>query len=299
MSLEELRLRLKLEAGDVITEDWYNDLVEYLSLIEQGGAIDYDGYIHKDLIPDSDSAYSIGTADYRLKEVHATSGYFDSVNSRTGEFSESLTVQGKTVLKDEDPIHIASFFDYAKSQLQEAVQNAITSWSSSPLRLNDNSFAVGSRFEERIEQGLAFSVSKRFENVASDTVVEILFSNPNGSGKTVYIVAIEIIATGQGFVDIYRDVTIETAGIQLNVMNLNLGSTNVSSCVIETGGTYTNGTLAHQTVVYGGTKVNAVGSLAEVGERIIIPEGRNFMIQFVNKAQTSIDLSIRILWWED
>jgi len=62
-----------------------------------------------------------------LNELHdyLTSGIQDvnvnKVTAKTGEFTESLTLQGKTVLKDGDPIHIASFFDEAKSQITQAI----------------------------------------------------------------------------------------------------------------------------------------------------------------------------------
>jgi len=62
-----------------------------------------------------------------LNELHdyLTSGIQDvnvnKVTAKTGEFTESLTLQGKAVLKDGDPIHIASFFDEAKDQITQAI----------------------------------------------------------------------------------------------------------------------------------------------------------------------------------
>ena len=317
--LDELRQKLKLEVGDPITEDWYDDLVAYLEKIEKGSAVDYIGYIHRDLIPDKDALFNIGVRNFRLKQVYSVYGYFsyvksstiifhnlkgddinaDTVKSRVGAFSERLTVQGKVVLKDEDPIHISSFYDYAKSQLQDAVLNAIYSWSPPPLQLDDRSLGTAPRMEDRIEQGRAFSASKRFDSVADGSIIQVVFSNPTGSGKVVYIVAIEIIATGQGAIDIYRDVSIDSHGTEIPIMNLDLGSNNPSVCEVEYGGTYSDGELAHQTVVHGGIRSNAVGSFAEVGERVKIPEGHNIMVQFENRAGTDADVSIRFLWWED
>jgi len=317
--LDELRQKLKLEVGDPITEDWYEYLVTYLEKIEKGSAVDYMGYIHRDLIPDKDALFNIGVRNFRLKQVYSVYGYFsyvksstiifhnlqgddinaDTVKSRVGAFSEKLTVQGKVVLKDEDPIHISSFYDYAKSQLQDAVLNAIYSWSPPPLQLDDRSLGTAPRMEDRIEQGRAFSASKRFDSVADGSIIQVVFSNPTGSGKVVYIVAIEIIATGQGAIDIYRDVSIDAHGTEIPIMNLDLGSDNLPVCEVEYGGTYSDGELAHQTVVHGGTKINAVGSLAEVGEKVKIPEGHNIMVQFENRAGVDVDVSIRFLWWED
>ena len=317
--LDELRQKLKLEVGDPITEDWYDDLVNYLEKIEKGSAVDYIGYVHRNIIPEKDALFNIGVKNLRFKQVHSVYGYFsyvksntiifhnlqgddinaDTVKSKVGDFSEKLTVQGKVVLKDEDPIHISSFYDYAKNQLQDAVLNAIYSWSPPPLQLDDKSLGIAPRMEDRIEQGRAFSASKRFDSVADGSIIQVVFSNPTGSGKVVYIVAIEIIATGQGAIDIYRDVSIDAHGTDIPIMNLDLGSDNLPVCEIEYGGTYSDGTLAHQTVVHGGTKINAVGSLSEVGEKVKIPEGHNIMVQFENRAGVDVDVSIRFLWWED
>ena len=143
--LDELRSKLKLEAGDVILEDWYIDLTTYLEKIEKESAVDFVGYIHKNIVPDEDALYNIGVDKYRIKEIHGVDGYFDYVKtnycvanslqtesirndiiySRKGEFSEDLRVQGKRVLKDEDPIHIASFYDYAKEQTEQAIKDAL------------------------------------------------------------------------------------------------------------------------------------------------------------------------------
>ena len=62
-----------------------------------------------------------------LDELHGTltDGTKDvnvnKVSAKAGEFSESLTLQGKAVLKDGDPIHVASFLDEAKDQITQAI----------------------------------------------------------------------------------------------------------------------------------------------------------------------------------
>ena len=123
--LDELRESLRLEGGDVIMEDWYDDLVTYLEDIEKHGGVDYEGIIHKDLIPDRDGVIRIGSDDKKLKEVNTKTLDAENVNAEVGNFSDNVYVQGKRVLKDEDPIHIASFFDYAKSQVEQAIKDAL------------------------------------------------------------------------------------------------------------------------------------------------------------------------------
>ena len=123
---------LKVRPGQVIRSSWANDLVDAIQIVAEYGAVDYYGYVHEDLIPDRDLALNLGLEDLRFKEVHAGYGYFDYVTktnevlANEGHFTTDLTLQGKRVLKDEDPIHIASFFDYAAQQVKDEIVNALT-----------------------------------------------------------------------------------------------------------------------------------------------------------------------------
>jgi len=123
--LDELRESLRLEGGDVITEDWYDDLITYLEKIEKGSAVDYEGVIHKNLIPDANDKYVIGSPDKKIKEIHVSDVKAENVSANVGNFSNNVYVQGKKVIKDEDPIKISEFFDYAKSQIEQAVRDAL------------------------------------------------------------------------------------------------------------------------------------------------------------------------------
>jgi len=122
---------LKVKTGQVIRSSWANDLVDAIQTVAEKGAVDYYGYVHKDLIPDRDLALNLGLEDLRFREVHAGYGYFtyttktDEILANVGHFSEELTLQGKRVLKDEDPVHIASFYDYAATQIKDEIINAL------------------------------------------------------------------------------------------------------------------------------------------------------------------------------
>lgn len=123
--LDELRESLRLQGGDIIMEDWYDDLVAYLESIEKSGAIDYSGYIHSDLIPDQDALRNMGLPNKRMKDIYSVNVDAENINASVGNFSVNVYVNGKRVLKDEDPIHIASFFDYAKDQITQSIKDAL------------------------------------------------------------------------------------------------------------------------------------------------------------------------------
>lgn len=156
---------------------------------------------------------------------------------------------------------------------------------------------VDTELTRKIEEGKAFSAAKRFTIDAGGTI-EILFKND--SGKTMKIVAVEIDTEQNIDIDILEDVTVESNGNAWTIRNLNLGSDYIpDGVVIEDGGTYSGGNVVHQTIGYGGAKNFAVGSRAEVGEKVLIPDGKNMLIRILNPSSTnSFRVSVRFLFYE-
>jgi len=165
--------------------------------------------------------------------------------------------------------------------------------------LSDGTSLIYPRFFLKILEGQAFSVSHRFEAVGSDSSVSMYFENPSTSSRNVYVVAIEVVSTGQFWVDIYRENTISASGTQITPINLNFSSGNTSVVYVEYGGTYTLGTSVHKTVAPGGSGIRALGGIVEVGESVVIPPNNNFVVVATNKSASSEDMSIRIIWWEE
>jgi len=167
------------------------------------------------------------------------------------------------------------------------------------LQFPDGTQIFNPRFFYKIYEGYGFSVSHRFEGVASGASVDLYFENPSGSKRQVFIVVVEIVSLAQAYIDIYRGNTVTAPGTALTPVNLNFEKNIPSVVNVEYGGTYTTGTLTLNTVCPGGSKKEAVGGNAEVGETVIIPEGFNFLVRVTNQSASATDLSIRILWWEE
>jgi len=158
---------------------------------------------------------------------------------------------------------------------------------------------VYQRLFNLVTQGKVFVVSHRFGAVSSASSVYMYLENPSNSGKNIYLVAIEVISTGQFWVDIYVDNTVSSAGTTITPVNLNLESTNSSVAYVEYGGTYSLGTQIHQTVAPGGSGIRAIGSVVNVSEAMIMPPGKNIVIVATNQSASAEDMSIRIVWWEE
>jgi len=167
------------------------------------------------------------------------------------------------------------------------------------LQFLDGTQITNPRLFYKIYEGYGFSISKRFESVADDASVDLYLENPSGSGRQVFIIMIEVVSLGNAYIDIYRGNTVTVSGTALTPVNLNFEKALGSVVNAEYGGTYTTGPLVHNTVCPGGTKKEAVGGLAAVGESVVIPEGFNFLVRVTNKSGATTDLSIRVVWWEE
>jgi len=109
--LEELRLK----TGQIITEDWYDALVDYLEELGYGGVITVYGYVSKDLIPVADLLLNLGIPLKRFKEIHSGYGYF----------TYEAWIADKKILKDGDPITVEDFGTDAENDIKNQVQSAI------------------------------------------------------------------------------------------------------------------------------------------------------------------------------
>jgi len=108
--IEELRLR----TGQLVTEDWYDLLVDYLEELGYGGVITTYGYVMKDLVPLLDLCIKLGIPIRRFLEVHAGYGYFSS----------AVWVNGKPVLKDGDPITVEDIGSAAQTKITSAIDGS-------------------------------------------------------------------------------------------------------------------------------------------------------------------------------
>ena len=136
--------RLRLKTGQLVTEDWFDDLGDVLEEIALKGAISAEGIVTKPLIP---YEYSVlgdeehhFTAAY-IDEIHADeiqandakiernleAGTIQAVqvNAETGNFTVDVFVNGKKVIKDEDPIYIQEFLSPADYQLYDRFFSAL------------------------------------------------------------------------------------------------------------------------------------------------------------------------------
>jgi len=102
---------LRLITGQLVTEDWYDLLVDYLEQLSYGGVISVYGYVVADLIPIADLLINLGIPLKQFLAVHAGYGYF----------SGGVWVDGHPVIKDGDPITVSDLGTSAVTKITQAV----------------------------------------------------------------------------------------------------------------------------------------------------------------------------------
>ena len=100
--------------GKIIRSSWGAEVVTLLENALYNAAVDYSGYVHRSLTPEADLALNLGARLYRFHSMY--SGY--------GEFSYGLTVQGRAVLKDGDPIFIEDIYSPARQAITQSINDS-------------------------------------------------------------------------------------------------------------------------------------------------------------------------------
>jgi len=161
-SLSDLHDRienLRLKFGDPIHEGWFDDLADVLHDMSEYGAVTYEGIVRKDLIPDKDLQLKLGKLDKRFLEVHSGYGYFDF----------DVWVQGKRVIKDEDPIYIADLFTPAKEKVTQAIDEAKAT--DYLKRIDDNVLLLMNMFKPSLLAKAINYVASNFSDIFESDIV--------------------------------------------------------------------------------------------------------------------------------
>ena len=149
-----------------------------------------------------------------------------------------------------------------------------------------------------VENDLAFVASKVLL-VANAASREVVFINPQGSGKTLYVRLLQIWGAADGIVQIHLNPTITTNGTAIPKLNKKAGGTNTSVAILEYDGTYTGYSADYtEALLTGGSKNFAVGGAATVGLAGQILEGSGLYIKITNNSGADANYCVRIEWWE-
>jgi len=152
---------------------------------------------------------------------------------------------------------------------------------------------------ERISAGYCFLASHVFAQIQPGGSADLLLSNPQGTKVVCHVALLEVVPTGNALVSAYTNVTVTAVGTQVPALNLNLSSSATPALIVEYGGTYAVGDPVLRAVAPAGAPYRVVGSLADVGENLIMQEDTRMLLRIATPSQSAIDAAVRVLWWEE
>ncbi|MEO2151353.1 MAG: hypothetical protein ABGW50_01680 [Thermococcus sp.] len=130
---------LKIRPYQRITSYWLNQLVDAISLTydmtkklwDTAPTVAILQNLPVDIIPQLPDVLKLGSPDKPFGELYVDNAYVlallqaQNISAFYGSISGDLYVQGKRVLKDDDPIHIADFWPTALTQLAGTIYSAV------------------------------------------------------------------------------------------------------------------------------------------------------------------------------
>lgn len=114
--------KYRVKAMQRFTSQLWNNLMSELNALESRSQEEIEKRVrYEDLsalaysiVPDQDSERDLGSEASRWRRIYAYSG----------DFLDTLTVQGKSVLKDGDPITVSDIGDTVKDKITQAIESA-------------------------------------------------------------------------------------------------------------------------------------------------------------------------------
>lgn len=154
--------------------------------------------------------------------------------------------------------------------------------------------------EVSIERYGGFLTEHAWPSLGSGPSGYFLISNPSNSPRTLQIVGLEVFGGADGLIEIFGDVTVNTAGTTVIPANVNLGSSTPVYAHCEYDGTYdTSSAVVYPPYVLpGGSGRQRVGFGGNINGNFIIPPGHNLPIKVTNKSANTEQFSIAISFIE-
>lgn len=154
--------------------------------------------------------------------------------------------------------------------------------------------------EERLEQGFSFVGSNFIQDVANNDTEVLLLNNPSGSARGIKGITIKANATAEMKMELFADVTVDSAGPSITIFNANLGSDTNSVGTLAKGGSYSGRTSdpLFATFVPGSGSPGVRFGGSEQAASILVPSNHNLLIEVTNVSGGAEDVGVTLKWIE-
>lgn len=284
MTLEDDINKLKLKAGQVITQSWFEKLADTLSNIsnrllpegriplsklpagEEGKILIAQGENKDPIYADPlCTLVKVGNVDLTPRDWSSDFAKLPEINDKTSSIDTKL----------------------------DTIINSITSLKSTVdtlLRQNDNSIVVSCRFSYYVEKGYAFRVMRRYSNIAPNNSIVISLENPSSSNKDIVIHNISVNSNSKFYVDIYSEYTINEEGSIITPTNLKIHSNTNSNLIVRENPNYTAQNSIFNTIIFTSKKL--------FDKSIVLTPNSKLLFVLTNASEENNEMSIDILWFE-
>lgn len=139
MPLRERIDSLRLKTGQPISEDWYDELAELLKDMSERGAVTYEGYVHRSLIPYKSKVIDLGTPAFQFDEAFIDKIHSTSIYSTYANVSYIQTIHAETE-------HIDVFGRLASNRIEAGSVEIYDGLNVEDLNVRDRLYVYGSSY---------------------------------------------------------------------------------------------------------------------------------------------------------
>lgn len=158
-------------------------------------------------------------------------------------------------------------------------------------------FRVEDQIVQDIEEGKIFDASARIELGAGATE-SFVIQAPSDVDVKPSILAFTISNEATLALDFYEDVSIDSSGTAMNIVNSKSGASNSTDLVFEYGGSYSGGSKVAEDLFPAGTKNQSSGSKANDIRRIV-SSGDAVRYEFTNQdGSNSQFIGLKVIFLE-
>lgn len=304
MTLEEDINKLKLKAGQVITQSWFEQLANALS--NMSNRLLPEGRIPLSKLPsgaegkiliaqgiDKDPVYADPLCTLvKVKDVDLTPRDWSSDFAHLPTISDkatSIDTKLNSVITQTNKIDtILSKQDTTIDRLDSIINELQTRLNL--LQRPDKTIVSTCRFAHYSELGYSFRIARRYLDVDAQSTVSLSFVNPVESNRTAIFEKIVINVNSDFLVDIISNYTITDSGTDISPINQRINSTISSVLQVKENPTCSYTSSDMQNIVFTTTTIS--------DRPIVLPPNSKLLLVFRNNTNQARSLGVDILWFE-
>lgn len=136
------------------------------------------------------------------------------------------------------------------------------------------------------------------KNISSSGTYSFLINNPDNNDYKMHINRL-VVGTDQLLdIDVDKNVSIDSNGTSIDILNSELNATNTSSMRVEEEGSYSGGSTFYTGAMYQRCIEPVIGTTDSQAEDLVLSDGNNLLIKLTNQGDSSSTSTIELRYSE-